>query len=182
MQAYSRQALAPVTAASPVSPASSCERGGAGGVVTSDSAPRRVDVVAAAQTLASLLLEGLTEQDLAVFARRLLPHLQEGQLARVGAHSAYTVASLAAELGVSAKAVRCAIARHELQAVKRGSRWIMSADAVIEWATAAEAHHATGRRRPAQLPAAPRAAGRSLRSVLCGESPAARHGVRGGSR
>ena len=182
MQAYSRQALAPVTAASPVSPASSCERGSAGGVVTSDSAPRRVDVVAAAQTLASLLLEGLTEQDLAVFARRLLPHLQEGQLARVGAHSAYTVASLAAELGVSAKAVRCAITRQELHAVKRGSRWIISADAVSEWATAAEARNATGRRRPASLPAAPRAAGRSLRSVLCGESPAARHGVRGGSR
>ena len=182
MQAYSRQALAPMTAVSPVSPVSSCERGGAGGVVASDSATRPFDVVAAAQTLASLLLEGLTEQDLAVFARRLLPHLQEGQLDRARAHFAYTVASLAAELGVSAKAIRCAIARHELRAVKRGSRWIISADAVSEWATAAEAHHATGRRRPAPLPAAPRAAGPSLRSVLCGESPAARHGVRGGFR
>ena len=182
MQAYSRQALAPVTAASPVSPVSSSERGGAGGVVSSDSAPRHADVGAAAQTLASLLLEGLTERDLAVFARRLLPHLQEGLRDRAGAHSAYTVASLAAELGVSAKAVRCAIARHELQAVKRGSRWIISADAVSEWATAGEAHHATRRRRPSPLPAAPRAAGPSLRSVLCGESPPARHGVRGGSR
>jgi hypothetical protein len=182
MQAYSRPALAPVTAASPVSPASSCDGGGAGGVVTSDSAPRHADVVAAAQTLASLLLEGLTEQDLAVFARRLLPLLQEGQLDRAGAHSVYTVASLVAELGVSAEAVRCAIARHELQAVKRGSRWIISADAVSEWASAAETHRATGRRRPAPLPAAPRAAGPSLRSVLCGESPAARHSVRRGSR
>ena len=150
--------------------------------MASGSAERPLDVVTAAQTLASLLLEGLSDQDLAVFARRLLPHLQEGQLDRAGAHSAYTVASLAAELGVSAKAVRCAIARHELQAVKRGSRWIISADAVSEWATAPEAHHATARRRPAPLPPAPKAAGPSLRSVLCGESPAARRGVRGGSR
>ncbi|MBV8219714.1 MAG: helix-turn-helix domain-containing protein [Solirubrobacterales bacterium] len=101
---------------------------------------------------------------------------------RVGAHSAYTVASLAAELGVSAKAVRCAIARHELQAVKRGSRWIISAGAVSQWAAAPGAHHAMARRRPAPLAAAPRAAGPSLRSVLCGESQAAGRGVRGGSR
>jgi hypothetical protein len=69
-----------------------------------------------------------------------------------------------------------------LQAVKRGSRWIISADAVSEWATAAEAHHATGGRRSAPLPAAPRAAGPSLRSVLYGESTAARHAFRGRSR
>ncbi len=182
MQAYSRQALVPMTAASPESSVSSRERRRAGGVVASDSAARPFDVVAAAQTLATLLLEGLTEQDLAVFARRLLPHLEEGQLDRAGGHSAYTVASLAAELGVSAKAVRCAITRQELQAVKRGSRWIISADAVSEWATAPEAHHAAGRRRPAPVPAAPRAAGPSLRSVLCGETEAARPGVRGGFR
>ena len=161
MQAYSRQALAPMTAAAPDSPVSSRERGGAGGVVASDSAARPVDVVAAAQTLATLLLESLTERDLAVFARRLLPHLEEGQLDRAGGHSAYTVASLGAELGVSAKAVRCAITRQELRAVKRGSRWIMPAHAVSEWATAAEAHHATGRQRPAPLPAGSQG-GRSL--------------------
>jgi len=58
MQAYSRQALAPMRPASPVSPVSSRERGGAGGVVASDSATRPAfGVVAAAQTLASLLLE-----------------------------------------------------------------------------------------------------------------------------
>lgn len=182
MQAYSRHPLAPMTAASPESPVASRETAGSGGVVATDSAARPFDVVAAAQTLATLLLEGLTEQDLAVFARRLLPHLQEGQLGRAGAHSAYTVASLAAEVGVSAKAIRCAITRQELHAVKRGSRWIISAEAVSEWATAAEAHHVTGRRRSAPLPAAPRAAGPSLRSVLCGESTAARHAVRGGFR
>ncbi|MBV8998105.1 MAG: helix-turn-helix domain-containing protein [Solirubrobacterales bacterium] len=132
--------------------------------------------------MASLLLEGLSDQDLAIFARRLLPHLQDERLDHDRAHSAYTVASLAAELGVSAKAIRCAIARHELQAVKRGSRWIISADAVGEWASAPEAHNATARRRRAALPPTPKAAGPSLRSVLCGETHAARRGVRGGSR
>jgi len=49
---------------------------------------------------------------------------------------AYTVAQLAAETGLSPKAVRGAIARGELEAVKRGTRWIVSADAVAAWATA----------------------------------------------
>jgi hypothetical protein len=179
MQAYSRAALAPM--APPVSPISS--RGKRrDGSVTSDFGTRPLDVVAAAQGLASLLLEGLTEQDLAVFARRLLPHLQERQLDGARAHTAYTVASLAAEIGVSAKAIRCAIMRRELQAVKRGSRWIISADAVAEWASAPETHQATARRRPTPLPPAPKAAGPSLRSVLWAESRAARRGARGGSR
>jgi excisionase family DNA binding protein len=47
---------------------------------------------------------------------------------------AYTVASLAAALGVSPRAVRGAITRGELVAVKRGGRWIISADAVRAWA------------------------------------------------
>ena len=178
MQAYSKAALVPLTAALPVPSVSPRGKGGNSAVATG-SAERPLDVVTAAQTLASLLLEGLSYQDLAVFARRLVPHLQEGQLDRAGAHSAYTVASLAAELGVSAKAVRCAIARHELQAVKRGSRWIISADAVNEWARVPEAHYSTARGRAAPLPQAPKAAGPSLRSVLCGESQAV---CRGASR
>lgn len=181
MQAYSTAALVPMTATPPVSHVSRRWKSGDGSLAD-QSAERPLDAVNAAQALAALLLEGLDDHDLAVFARRLLPHLQEGQLDRARAHSAYTVSSLAAELGVSAKAVRCAIARHELQAVKRGSRWIISADAVSEWATAPEAHPATARRRPAPLPPAPKAAGPSLRFILCGESQAARRGVRGGSR
>jgi excisionase family DNA binding protein len=178
MQAYCKAPLVPLTAALPVASVSPRGKGGNSAVATV-SGERPLDVVTAAQTLASLLLEGLSDQDLAAFARRLVPHLQEGQLDRAGAHSAYTVASLAAELGVSAKAVRCAIARHELQAVKRGSRWIISADAVNEWASAPEAHYSTARRRPAPLPQAPKAAGPSLQSILCGESQAV---CRGGSR
>jgi hypothetical protein len=176
MQAYSTVALAPVTEAPPMSSVYSHRKGG------DSPAARPLDVVTAVQTLATLLLEGLSDHDLAVFAQRLLPHLQDDRLGHAQAHSAYTVASLAAELGVSAKAIGCAIARRELQAVKRGARWIISADAVGEWATAPEAHHATGHRRSAPFPPAPKAAGPSLRSVLCGERNAARRGARGGSR
>lgn len=181
MQAYSRAALAPLPAAPSVSSVSSRAKG-ADSAVARGAAERPVDAVTAAQAFASLLLEGLSNQDLAAFARRLLPHLQESQLESARAHSAYTVASLAAKLGVSDKAVRCAIARNELRAIKRGSRWIISADAVSEWATAPDAAQATARRSPAALPPAPRAAGPSLRSVLCGESQAVHRGVRGGSR
>ena len=175
MQAYSRAALAPLAAAPSVSSVSSRAKG-ADSAVAKGAPERPVDVVTAVQSFASLLLEGLSNQDLAALARRLLPHLQENQPDGARAHSAYAVASLAAELGVSAKAVRCAIARHELQAVKRGSRWIISADAANEWASAPEAHHATARRRSRPLPQAPKAAGPSLRSVLCDESQAARRG------
>jgi excisionase family DNA binding protein len=115
--------------------------------------------------LMSLILHGLDDRDLAALARRLLPHLQhEGNPEPVRRHTAYTVASLAAELGVSQKAIRCAIARRELAAVKRGARWIISAEAVRTWATASEARSRTSRRGAA---VAPKAAGPSLRSVLC---------------
>jgi len=183
MQAYSTAALAPVIAASPISSTSS-HATGAGLAVASDSAERPLAVATAAQTLASLVLEGLSDQDLAGFARRLLPHLQEGLRDRARAHIPPTrwrrsLRNLACR---SAKAVRCAIARHELRAVKRGSRWIISAEAVSAWAAAPDAHRATARRRPASLAPAPKAAGPSLRSVLCGESHAARPGLWGGSR
>jgi excisionase family DNA binding protein len=46
----------------------------------------------------------------------------------------YTVASLAAVLDVSERVVRGAIARGELQAAKRGGRYLISAGAVRDWA------------------------------------------------
>lgn len=52
---------------------------------------------------------------------------------------AYTVATLAAALHVSAKTIRGAIQRGELSASKRGARYVIAADAVDAWATA----HAT---------------------------------------
>ena len=48
---------------------------------------------------------------------------------------AYTVATLAAELRLSEKAVRGAIARGELAAARRGGRWLISDTAVRAWAT-----------------------------------------------
>jgi excisionase family DNA binding protein len=138
-------------------------------------ATARSDAVASPSAiLASLILDGLDDHGLAVLARRLLPHLpQDADRHADRGHVAYTVASLAVELGVSEKAIRCAIARHELSAVKRGSRWIISAEAVSAWATASEARRAS--RRPS-CPTAPQAAGPSLRSVLCGAAS------RGGAR
>jgi excisionase family DNA binding protein len=46
---------------------------------------------------------------------------------------AYTVATLATALGVTERVVRNAIARGELCAVKRGSRWYIAIDAVEAW-------------------------------------------------
>ena len=57
---------------------------------------------------------------------------------------AYTVAALAGAIGVSARAIRGAIARGELAAVKRGGRWLIAADAVRAW-TARDETRATGR-------------------------------------
>jgi excisionase family DNA binding protein len=51
----------------------------------------------------------------------------------LAAPAAYTVSSLAATLGFSPKAVRNAIARGELTAVKRGGRWIISDEEVARW-------------------------------------------------
>jgi excisionase family DNA binding protein len=49
------------------------------------------------------------------------------------ADPAYTVATLAATLGVTERVVRNAIGRGELRAVKRGSRWYIATDAVEAW-------------------------------------------------
>jgi excisionase family DNA binding protein len=46
----------------------------------------------------------------------------------------YTVATLAAALGVTERVVRNAISRGELAAVKRGARWLISPQAVDAWA------------------------------------------------
>jgi excisionase family DNA binding protein len=49
---------------------------------------------------------------------------------------AFTVATLATELGRSERSIRAAIARGELQAVKRGRGWVIARDAVAAWARA----------------------------------------------
>lgn len=50
-----------------------------------------------------------------------------------GGPAAYTVEAFAARVGLSPKAVRNAITRGELEAVKRGGRWIISGHAVERW-------------------------------------------------
>ena len=118
----------------------------------------------ASSALAGLILGELDEDALGVLAARLAPHLRGlDERNPAVARAAYTVPSLAADLGVSRKAVRCAIARGELRAVKRGSRWIIPAAAVNEWATPSTPRRTTGR---GCSPRAPKAAGPSLRSVL----------------
>jgi excisionase family DNA binding protein len=170
MQAYASAQLAPPESESldasvpSIKHASSIEAGAAAAAqLNSGTSP-----IAA---LTSLLLDGLSDRDLGVLARRLLPHLSQPADDDRLARAAYTVASLAAELGISQKAIRCAIARHELVAVKRGARWLISADAVREWVTPGEQH---AKRRGARLAGSPRAAGPSLRSVLCAASPGGR--------
>lgn len=118
----------------------------------------------ASSALAALVLSELDADALGVLAARLAPHLRGLEERNpVVAHAAYTVHSLAADLGVSRKAVRCAIARGELRAVKRGSRWIIPVDAINEWATPSTPRRTTGR---GCSPRAPKAAGPSLRSVF----------------
>lgn len=46
----------------------------------------------------------------------------------------YTPATLGAELGRSARSIRGAIARGELDARKRGRGWVITADALKRWA------------------------------------------------
>jgi excisionase family DNA binding protein len=169
MQAYASAQLTPLESESldtpvpSIKPASTIEVGGAAAAqLNSGASP-----IAA---LTSLILDGLSDCDLGVLARRLLPHLLQPADDDRLAPAAYTVTSLAAELGISQKAIRCAIARHELSAVKRGARWLISADAVREWVTPAEQRT---KRRGTRL-AAPRVAGPSLRSVLCAAPPGGR--------
>jgi len=163
MQAYASAQPTPLESESLSTPAPSVKPGSRadfGGEVTAQlngGASPIADV-------ASMILDGLSDRDLGVLARRLLPHLSQPADDDHRARTAYTVASLAAELGISQKAIRCAIARHELVAVKRGARWLISADAVREWVSPAEQRT---RRHRTRLAAAPRAAGPSLRSVLC---------------
>lgn len=50
--------------------------------------------------------------------------------------SAYTTQTLGDELGVSERSIRGAIQRGDLEAVRRGRRYVISGEAVRRWATA----------------------------------------------
>jgi excisionase family DNA binding protein len=123
-------------------------------------------------TIAALVVEAMDETVLAALARRLTPHLEQQFQPVAGSGDAvYTVASLAAELGVSPKTIRGAISRGELRAVKRGARWIIPVDAVLDWGSRPEARLAKSHRC---RPRVPQTAGPSLRAVFCGSTSGAR--------
>jgi excisionase family DNA binding protein len=93
---------------------------------------------------------------------------------------AYTVATLAHDLGASTKTVRGAIHRGELQGVKRGSRWLISVEAVHAW-TDGERKPIARLRRTEGVKRS-RVGGPSLHTVLC-DLPATDHphnGKKGG--
>ena len=99
--------------------------------------------------LVAALIELLAASPAAV--AQLVELLESQRPAQQLALPAYTVASLAAALGVSPRAVRGAITRGELAAVERGGRWIISADAVRAWAQHdGAARRATARRAGAR--------------------------------
>lgn len=160
MQAYASAQLTPLETESWLAPAPSIKPASRAPAISATRA--QLDTSSPIAALVSVILDGLSDRDLGALARRLLPHLR--QPAELNdRNAAYTVASLAAELEVSPKTIRSAIARRELAAVKRGARWLISADAARKWATPADAPP----RRRAGCARATKAAGPSLHSVLC---------------
>jgi excisionase family DNA binding protein len=81
-------------------------------------------------SLAAAVLDALRDDPGALACLRELVGIQPAPKAEA---QWYTVRSLATALGVSEKVVRNAIARDELQAVKRGARWYIQHDAVERW-------------------------------------------------
>ena len=111
------------------------------------------------EALAAALIELLAASPAAM--ARLLELLESQRpISRDTGSPVYTVASLAELLHVSPKVVRGAISRGELSAVKRGGRWIISADAVSRWAQLDDAA------RPARPRSGRPAANRPIGSAL----------------
>jgi excisionase family DNA binding protein len=162
MQAYASAQLTPLESESQEAPLPSIMPA-AGTAAVNGAKVGQLDNASPVAAVVSAIVDGLSDRDLGVLARRLSPHLRQPTEPDEG-HAAYTVASLAAELAVSQKTIRCAIARRELAAVKRGARWLISAESVREWTTPSKARPRTRRARGAIVP---KAAGPSLRAVLC---------------
>jgi excisionase family DNA binding protein len=107
--------------------------------------------------LLDLVLEELAADPEAL--KRLRTLVAEPSRACEPSAPAFTVATLAAELGRTERSIRAAIARGELQAVKRGRGYVISADAVADYARApiprlqAPVRSRTTRRRPGPGPA-----------------------------
>jgi excisionase family DNA binding protein len=92
--------------------------------------------------LARALLDDLDPEDLAALAQRLAPYLPTTLPPATPA--VYSPATLAAELGITARAVRAAIERGDLAARRSGRGYVIGAEAVAAWASSSP----TRRRRP----------------------------------
>lgn len=80
----------------------------------------------------------------------------------------YTVQSLADELGRTPRSIRGAIERGELEAVKRGRGYVISAEAVSRWASAPSGTPSRHARRPRA--SRTRAVAGPMRRALAGRS------------
>lgn len=119
--------------------------------------------------LASALVELLASSPLAVARLRELIETESPGTPPLEA-PAYTVASLALTLGVSARVIRGAIARGELDATKRGGRWIISAMAVTRWAEEGTVARQPGAASPPRLPGRRRSLGAVMALLDAGAS------------
>lgn len=105
----------------------------------------------------------LSDDQLDAIAERVAAKLAPVAMRYEARPAAYTVATLAQETGLSTRAIRGAIERGELPAVKRGRRWLIDASAVAAWIEPSP---------PAPVPAAPsrarrrRPSGGTLASVV----------------
>jgi excisionase family DNA binding protein len=98
-----------------------------------------------------------TEAELDRLADRLADRVVAKLEARDPGPTVYTCATLADELGVTPRAVRAAIDRGDLEAVRRGRGYVITPDAVTAWASPPQRR----RRRPR-----PAATSRPLRDAL----------------
>ena|SRR5215211_2105296 len=84
-------------------------------------------------TLARAVLEALLDDPAALDELRGMLGVKSKSARVSTARTVYTPKTLAAELGITPRAVRAAIARGDLQAAQSGGRWVIGADAVRAW-------------------------------------------------